>query len=344
MSHSAFSHRHVAGSVPTSIPGASQPYQQNYDGKQPAPGGYGADNGDASKLRRRASTDSAERVKTWIRTNQKHIILWLSLVVVVLFVYHVFSDGDFSFLLTLGSLIGMFAFIVLAYYLYAKKTVAGVSFKFLQCYAFVFVFRLSSILFYEGYLPFDKSGDYMYQTFEVLSLVAVLVCSFFVVGPFKHTYEKDLDIFGNLKIPPELGNIYALAPTFCLALIFHPSLNSNFLTDTAWTWALCLESIAIVPQIIMFTKKGGAVDEWTSHIVAALGLARFFQLIFWISSYHELNDKLNSSPGGEHVGHFVVASQVLQLLLMCDYFYFYMKAMKTGRPMVMHPPIVADAV
>ena len=135
-----------------------------------------------------------------------------------------------------------------------------------------------------------------------------------------------------------------LVPTFILALVFHPSLNNNMLTDVAWTWALCLESVAILPQIVMFMSNGGVVDEWTSHVVASLGLARFFQLVFWISSYHELNDKFNSSPGGEHVGHFVVASQVLQLLLMGDYFYFYIKAMKDGRPMVMHPPVVADAV
>ena len=161
----------------------------------------------------------------------------------------------------------------------------------------------------------------------------------------EHGHEKEHDKFGTWwGVPSELGVVFVLVPTFLLSLIFHPSLNSNMLTDTAWTWALCLESVAILPQIVMFMSKAGVVDEWTSHVVAALGLARFFQLVFWISSYHELNDKFNSSPGGEHVGHFVVASQVLQLLLMGDYFYFYIKSMKEGRPMVMHPPTVADAV
>jgi|EP00945_MAST-04E_sp_MAST-4E-sp1_P005955 hypothetical protein len=349
MSNSAFSHRNVPGSsVPTSIPGAdaygSNPNMMHggVSSHMNGPGTPMATGGDPSKSRRRVN--DAQKVKNWIRTNQKQLFLWLGLVVAVLFVYHVFSDGDFSFLLTLGSLIRTFAFIVLAYYINTKKTVAGVSLKFLQCYMFTFIFRLSSILFYEGYLPYDKSGDYMYQVCEVLSLLAVTTCIFFASSTFNHTYEKNFDIFGNLKIPSELGNLYALLPTLGLALIFHPSLNSNFLTDTAWTWALCLESVAILPQIIMFTKRGGTVDEWTSHVVAALGMARFFQLIFWISSYHELNDKFNQSIGGEHVGHFVVASQVLQLLLMCDYFYFYMKALKTGRPMIMHPAVVADAV
>lgn len=35
--------------------------------------------------------------------------------------------------------------------------------------------RLTSILVYEGYLPFDKSGDWFYQATEILSLAEVAV-------------------------------------------------------------------------------------------------------------------------------------------------------------------------
>ena len=69
-----------------------------------------------------------------------------------------------------GLLVRMFAFHDLAYFLFAKKSVTGVSFKFLQCYVCVFIFQLSSILDYEGYLPFDRSGDFIYQAFEVFRL------------------------------------------------------------------------------------------------------------------------------------------------------------------------------
>ena len=344
MSNSAFSQRRGHGVPPQSPYSNSNAYGGPMAQQPPSSPFPGGDSGSADPSKSRRRVNDAEQVKGWIRKNQKHIVIWCAMVLVVLFVYHMFSDGDFSFLLTLGSMVRMFAFVILAYFLFTKKSVSGVSFKFLQCYVCVFIFRLSSILNYEGYLPFDRSGDFIYQAFEVLSLVASVGCVFLVLGPYKHTYEKTNDKFGSWHIPSEFGAIYILVPTFILALVFHPSLNYNMLTDVAWTWALCLESVAILPQIVMFMSNGGVVDEWTSHVVASLGLARFFQLVFWISSYHELNDKFNSSPGGEHVGHFVVASQVLQLLLMGDYFYFYIKAMKDGRPMVMHPPVVADAV
>lgn len=52
---------------------------------------------------------------------------------------------------------------------------AGISLKTLEAYAAVFALRLTSILMYEGYLPFDKSGDWFYQATEVLSLAEVAV-------------------------------------------------------------------------------------------------------------------------------------------------------------------------
>ena len=63
-----------------------------------------------------------------------------------------------------------------------------------------------------------------------------------------------------------------------------------------WTF---LESVAILPQVVAFNRTP-SVDEWASHFVGGLGLARLFHLVFWLSSYGELNDKYNSAPGGRH--------------------------------------------
>ena len=223
----------------------------------------------------------------------------------------------------------------------------------IQLYAIVFSSRLASILFYEGYLPFDSSGDFLYRAMEVSSLILCVVILILGYTMFKETYNSTSDSFGNfLFLPSVIGILWVVIPAFCLALIFHPSLNSNFITDVSWTFALALESTAVLPQIIMFIKslkgaaKGGSsssssgngggaaqadvVQPWVSHVLSSLGLARLIHLVFWLSSYTELNDKFNSSPGGAHVGHFVVFSQCVQLLLMCDYLYYYVKALYSG--------------
>lgn len=40
------------------------------------------------------------------------------------------------------------------------------------------------------------------------------------------------------------------------AYLVHPGLNAESLYDIAWTYALYLESFALLPQIHLFTKSG----------------------------------------------------------------------------------------
>ena len=230
-----------------------------------------------------------------------------------------FSDGDFSFLLTLGSMVRMFAFMILAYFLFAKKSVTRVSFKFLQCYVCVFIFRLSSILNYEGYLPFDRSGDFIYQAFEVLSLVASIGCVFLVVGPYKHTYEKTNDKFGSWHIPSEFGAIYILKYQRPSCLGLSPFTEQQHADGRCVDLGVVLGVGCHLATNCNVASNGvGRMDFACSCIIR---FGRFFQLVFWISSYHELNDKFNSSPGG-NMWSLCCSIQVLQLLLMGDYFYF----------------------
>jgi hypothetical protein len=119
------------------------------------------------------------------------------------------------------------------------------------------------------------------------------------------------------------GLFLAVSPSF--VQIFHPKLNNNFLTDTAWTVSVYIEAVAVLPQLFMFQAQGGEIEAFTSHWVFCIGGARVMHLAFWLSSYHELNDRLSSSAAAKYPGHIVVFSQVVQLALMLDFFYYYIK-------------------
>lgn len=41
----------------------------------------------------------------------------------------------------------------------------------------------------------------------------------------------------------------------------HPTLNRHFVSDTAWTFSMYLESMAIVPQLVMFQKQAKGIVE-----------------------------------------------------------------------------------
>merc|ERR1719395_347025 len=85
-------------------------------------------------------------------------------------VYRLFTDADFSSIYTLGMAVQCLAFYLLNAKVEMHKSVAGISAKTLKVYVLVFVSRLTSTICKNGYLPVDQSGDWVFQTADILSL------------------------------------------------------------------------------------------------------------------------------------------------------------------------------
>jgi ER lumen protein retaining receptor len=101
----------------------------------------------------------------------KNVLIWAGFFSVSLIVYSLMSGGDFSFLMTYGAMSRMFGFGILNLKTFKSKRATGISAKTLQLYTVVFAFRLTSIIRHEGYLPYDKSGDWLYHFIEITALV-----------------------------------------------------------------------------------------------------------------------------------------------------------------------------
>lgn len=205
-------------------------------------------------------------------TNLKNIIIWGGFFTTSILVYYFLSSGDFSFLLTYASFMRCFGFGILNYRMWSTKSAKGVSIKSLELYGLTFFTRLLSILRHQGYLPFDKSGDWFYHFVEICSLLSVFLAIYGIFGPLISTYDDKHDKFGSLYIPSEYGILYLVVPCLLLALLFHPALNREFFSDTCWTLSMYLEATAMFPQIYMFQRQasdeGGTVEVLLeSHIL-----------------------------------------------------------------------------
>ena len=55
------------------------------------------------------------------------------------------------------------------------KSLAGLSMNSIICYGICLFSRVMSITFYEGYLPYDSSGEFIYIISEYVSLTACLM-------------------------------------------------------------------------------------------------------------------------------------------------------------------------
>jgi ER lumen protein retaining receptor len=115
-----------------------------------------------------------------------------------------------------------FGFGILTFKMFSGGNAKGVSAKSLQLYALVFLSRLCAIMRHQGYLPYDKSGDWFYHFVEAISLASTLLVLYLIFVPLRPTYSEKYDKFGNLHIPNEFGACYILVPALLCAIFFHP--------------------------------------------------------------------------------------------------------------------------
>jgi hypothetical protein len=246
--------------------------------------------------------------------------VWGSFALFGFVAFMMFSSGDFSFLLTLSSLVSTFSFLMVAVKIETGRTVKGVSLRMMECYILIFMGRLIAIIPFEGYLPFDKSGDWFYQLCEAIGFCLAGSIVFFCRGRYESTYDPTTDT---------LNHLFLILPALALSLIFHPNLNNFLPSDISWAFALYLESVAVLCQLFMFMKEGQAQPH-TSHFLAAQALSKLMSFIFWASSFSELSNPNHYIKA--FVGNWVVAMQLVQLLVMGDFIYHYIRCIQKGIP------------
>ena len=255
-----------------------------------------------------------------LKKRRKDIIFWFSVVFAILFIYIFISSKDFSFFLVLSSIVQTSAFVIILLKVTDRQNVSGLSANTLICYSILLFARLTSTLFYPGYLPNDSSGSWLYQLSDIISML--ICCLLIYLLYFK--YRETSDLILDNKIP----FYFLVIPSYLLAMFVKSNLNNNFFCDTNWAFSMYLETVAIFPQILLFTIKKGQIEKFTSHFVALCGLNRLFSLIFWWDTYDELNH--SESFFGAYIGYFIIGAQILQLLIMADYYYLYFKSILKG--------------
>ena len=151
-----------------------------------------------------------------------------------------FSDMDFSAVLTAGAAVQCFGFYLLLQKAHSTHSVAGISSKTLELYVLAFAFRLPCTCLRNGYLPVDQSGDWVYQSADVMSVFLVLHLLYVTHKTYGTTYQAAHDSLDIFKAIPACA---------VLAFFVKGDLNSSPFFDWVWTTSLLLDTIAMLPQI-----------------------------------------------------------------------------------------------
>uniref|UniRef100_A0A7S4HZX9 ER lumen protein-retaining receptor n=2 Tax=Odontella aurita TaxID=265563 RepID=A0A7S4HZX9_9STRA len=209
-----------------------------------------------------------------------------------------------------GDMSHVFSIIILLLRLRVAKNAQGISLRTNELFFVVFVTRYLD-LFTTFYSLYNSGMKILY-----IVTTGTIIYMIRFKEPICSTYDKAQDTFLHWR--------YAVAPCAVIATITH-LIGSGFrrfeLLELLWTFSIYLESIAILPQLIVL-QRYREVENLTGNFIFFMGAYRAFYILNWIwRSYHE--------PMYQH--HFVVYfCGVLQTLLYADFFYYYFKSKTKG--------------
>jgi len=198
-----------------------------------------------------------------------------------------------------GDVCHLLSFVVMFWKLRSSQSCAGISLKTQELYALVFIARYLDLFW-----NFLSAYNWVMKCIFIISSVSIVYIMRFGV-PHKETYNKEDDAF---------PHAYLIVPSALLGVAINMDHTSPF--EMVWAFSIYLEAVAILPQLFMLQKQGGA-ENLTSHYVMLLGLYRLFYLFNWIYRY---------ATEDNYMQVIVWVSGIVQTALYLDFFYNYINA------------------
>eukprot|EP01007_Sphenomonas_quadrangularis_P000278 NODE_1117_length_995_cov_210.014799_g927_i0.p1 GENE.NODE_1117_length_995_cov_210.014799_g927_i0~~NODE_1117_length_995_cov_210.014799_g927_i0.p1 ORF type:complete len:200 (-),score=13.65 NODE_1117_length_995_cov_210.014799_g927_i0:371-970(-) len=194
--------------------------------------------------------------------------------------------------------------IIIIWKMLTQRTCAGLSLKSQMLYALVFTTRYCDLVF-----RFINWYNTLMKLFFLITSYHIL---FLMRVRFRASYDKTNDSF---RVR------FLIAPAVVPALIFNRAFAP---LDILWAFSEYLEAVAILPQLFLLQRSGGA-EVLTAHYLFTLGGYRFFYILNWIYRYF-VEGKTNWISW--------VAGTV-QTLLYADFFYHYLTKVVYGKKLTL---------
>lgn len=203
---------------------------------------------------------------------------------------------------------------VLIFKLTRQKTCSGLSLKFQELTAIFLAVRF--------YCSIVIERD-IHTVLDLLTLLSTLWVIYMMRFKLNSSYTKELD---------SMPRYYLLIPSIVLAIFVHPFMYNHY-SRFLWAFSVYLESISVLPQLRLM-QNAKMVEPFTAHYVFALGVARFLNSAHWIIKVIETGGSfLTSSSSAVFWTPAVLLSELVQILILADFCYYYIKSAMLGQLM-----------
>jgi hypothetical protein len=256
-----------------------------------------------------SAASSPKRLRAALMANASTLVIYAAGLMFAPIVYHALSDKEFSAVLTFGALLNCLglAFLALQQQAWHGEVVSvGLSANAFDMYLAALVAKLSSTLWLSGYLPIDRTGDFLYQSADL--------CSLALVYRLRQRAPQ-------LEGAPDARTVIICA--IVISLWVHPSLNNYLFFDIAWMTGLLLEAAALMPQLILDARP-----KASSHGVLALICSKALAALFWFHGFEDVAP----DAGVNYPGWGILAAYAIQLVLLIDLFMYSLSRTEGNLP------------
>lgn len=249
-----------------------------------------------------------------------------------------FAFLDLSILLSDLSILG--SFIALFLQVRTRKSALGLSLQTVGAVAVARVLHLVShplgIHFNPDTLPLT-----VYYLLDYANAILGIFVLYFIYSKYMNTYETEKDNFSQnfwLKLGMDRtlvekfrwSFIYILAAVVGLVWHFVRRSHHGFLTSYFCCYYEALCAVALLPQLWMF-QQDRVVSPQLANFVALTAANRLFTLLFWTMYPYVFWNRYPDNRGVQ------MASEVLNILILSDFLYYFIRARMRGQKVVVIP-------
>ncbi|KAI5188088.1 ER lumen protein retaining receptor [Nematocida homosporus] len=228
---------------------------------------------------------------------------------------------------TTGDVLHVMSMLVLLFKIRRTRSCSGISLKSQILYICVYGWRYVDLI-YVGLYP-----KYVMRSFRMV-YNTIMKCLFIglqshiiynIVNKYYYSYDLEFDVMPLwvLLVPAVVGGGFLTLPG-------NWSRGDGLQMGVDWLWAasVILESVSIVPQLVLL-QNAGEGESLTVYYVVFMGLYRLFYLVSWLVKW--LNDM--------KISQLLLLSSVVQTLLYTNFFSIYIQSfIAKGKSLRLYPP------
>lgn len=185
--------------------------------------------------------------------------------------------------------------------IYNTRSCSGLSLKTQYIYLIVFLTRYTDLFFTTLNTSLRVYNFFM----KILFISSQCLIIFMIRAKYYYTYDKRSD-----TLPLYAFIVSALVLSFFVKV---PTKGLHrYLQEYSWTFSVLIESVAILPQLVLLQETGEA-EVLTSRYIFVLGMYRLLYVVSWVCK----------KMSGIRVDILLIACGIVQTALYADFFVVY---------------------